>query len=81
MNVEDNTAIDECEENERPVAAISTGERLTKLILRAKEAQDTCGWADPTVKDGQMQLASGAVELGRIMVETLMILRSELGEK
>lgn len=75
MSTENSVMVDDHEEDERP---LSTKEQMTKLIGRAREAQDLCGWADPTVRDGQMQLAAGALELSRVMVETLMILRSTI---
>lgn len=59
--------------------ALSLNEQLGVLINRAKAAQDACGWADPTTEGGQMYMASGVVEYGRILTEILMILRSTVG--
>lgn len=67
------------EDFEADVPTLTVNEQLGVLMCRVKEAQDTCGWADPTTRDGQMQLASGAVEYGRVLTEILMILRSTIG--
>lgn len=59
---------------------LSLEEQINELLIRAKDAQDQCGWAGPTQRDGQMQLAAGATNLGRVTVETLMLLRSIVRE-
>lgn len=65
---------DEMFDDDVPLRTID--EEITHLIRRAGEAQDTCGWAAVETRDGRLQLAAGAIELARVMKETLALIRS-----
>lgn len=66
---------DEYDPTEPDTPPLTIDERLRDLAHKAREAQDTAGWARHETEEGRADLAHAVVELGRVTVDLIGYVR------